>query len=713
VARARWILSAPSPSDAEIAQAATVLHAVTNDAPASAAARVLLARAIEMLGNLAGAEEQLRIASDLSPDDTSIALEIARLAQLQGRTDAARGQVERALARSDAAPEQLERAAYLLAVLGDVRRSADLLGPLAGVARPRRGGLVLSARLYSRLGQNARAVEICERLLASPDLEIVELAAEVYERAGRSADAASALERLSSMKLRPGDRELAMARYNATKGAAGEAREWFRRAVSAAPSRGDAWTAYATFAVSTGDADSLGTIVADPAAGAASEPVRFLAGVRPPCAPSVVDARLRSLVLQTLTDTADRPVLVDALHAASQGGNDPAGAADRAHAMRALADSHVRVLPLQLVAADLCAAAGDLPGACDVARRAATEFPRSAAAARMAAEVLAKSGRWAEALTAATVWRDLRAGDDTEARVFVAEATTRCGRPAEAVTLLSPLVPGALADAARNERLLLVHAASLARSGDAAHATETIRGLVRRSERWRALALSADPDLLGDAAGASIWLSACAQEIPADDAAGRVELARSWGAAWERFREPSLLKAAEDAIAGVTARPDPPAGAWFVAGALAQRRGDLEAARKSYASAIAKDPGMTDARNNLAVVLAAIGNWSDAVREAASAAKAAPRRASYRDTLAMALRKGGEFAEARASIEEAIRLEPANPAWQVSLAETLAESGDADAARTVAARVREMAESGGTLPQDVRERLERLRRDTR
>ena len=48
----------------------------------------------------------------------------------------------------------------------------------------------------------------------------------------------------------------ALAEAHRQEGNEGEAREWLRRAVSAAPARADTRKAYATFTVSTGDADS-------------------------------------------------------------------------------------------------------------------------------------------------------------------------------------------------------------------------------------------------------------------------------------------------------------------------------------------------------------------------------------------------------------------------------------------------------------------------
>jgi tetratricopeptide (TPR) repeat protein len=708
VAHARWLLATPAAPQAQVAEAVQILNDVVRAAPRRASTHALLAGALEKLGNVAGAEEHLRIAADLAPDDASIALEIARLAQLRGRGDAGRREIERVLAQKNVPPAQMERVAYLLAVQGDLRRGAAILEPFVADGRARREGAVLLARLYARLGEPARALAVCERLLASPDAEVVELAASQYAALSRDADAAAALARLDSMTLPAGTRELVRARFAAAQGRA-EATDEFRRAVDAAPSRADAWTAYLTWAVSTGAADRVRGILDDPRA-AAVEPVRYLAAARAEWTAAVREPRTRALVLAAIHDVGDRPVLLDALRATEGGDGPPARAADAARAVRTLADANVKVLALQLLAADLAASAGDMTGARRTAERTSAAFPDSAAAARQAAELAAREGRWPEALQAGRRWRDRASRLDEAAETFVAEALTRTGHAADAVAALEPRIPAALEDCDRHETMLVVFAASVLRSGDAKRAVELIARLSRGSERRRSALTGVDAGLLGDAAGASRWLAACAEQTPATDAAARVELARAWSGAWDRYRAPELLSAAKDVLAGLTASPDAPAAAHLLSASLAQQEGDLAAARSGYVAALARDPRLDEARNNLAMVLADQGQWKDAVIEATKATRSSPAVPEYLDTLAYALRKGHEIDKARASLDAAIRLDPANPRWMASLAETLFEGGDAAGAAKAAARAEAMAADRGGLDPDVRDRIARLAR---
>jgi len=706
VGRARWLLTTPSAPQAQTAEAAQILDDVVRAAPRSASTHALLAGALERLGNVAGAEEHLRIAADLAPEDASIAIEVARLAQLRGRGDSSRREIDRVLAQRNLPPAQMERVAYILAVQGDLRRGVAILEPFVADGRARREGAVLLARLHARLGEPARALAVCERLLASPDAEVVELAASQYAALGRDAEAAATLARLDALTLPAGTRELVLARFAAAQGRA-EAADEFRRCVDAAPSRADAWTAYLTWAVSTGATDRVGEILDDPRA-AAIEPVRFLAGARATWTAAIRTPRTRALVVAAIRDVGDRPVLLDALRATERGDGSPAGAADAARAVRTLADANVKVLALQLLAADLAASAGDVTGARRTAERTSAAFPDSAAAARQAAELAARDGRWPEALSAGRRWRDRASRLDEDAETFVAEALTRTGRAADAVAALEPRIAAALGDCGRHEPMLIVFAASVLRSGDAKRAVDLISRLSRGADRRRSALIGVDPGLLGDAAGAARWLAACAEQTPATDVAARVELARAWSRAWNRHGAPELLAAAKDVLAGLTASPDAPAAAHLLSASLAQQEGDLAAARSGYVAALARDPRMDEARNNLAMVLADLGQWKDAVAEATKTTSSSPAVPEYLDTLAYALRKGRQFDDARVRLDAAIRLDPANPRWMASLAETLSEGGDAAGAAKAAARAEAMAADRGGLDPDVRDRIARL-----
>lgn len=712
IAHARWVLADGAATDTDVAQAAAQLDGVTRIAPNNATAHQLLARALERLGNDATAESELRHADAILPGSTWITLELARLAQKQGRSDEARSLVAKAVAAKDLSPEQAESAAYLLAVQGDARGGADLLAPLTSSSAPSRSGLLLLAQLYARLGETERALGLCERLLSRPDADLVQFTADLLVSLGRPADADSVLLRLDASNSRPGDRELVRARNLLRRGSPEAARDAYRAAAKAAPDRADVWTEYLSRAVGAGDVREVNSIL-DDAQAAGVEAVQFAKSERALYASTIGDPRLRESLIVMLEDKSARPALKDALKTVAAAAADPSKQRETARAVRVLAEANVSVLALQLLAARLCAASGDVKRAGEIARKAMTRFPNSVPAARLTAELYVQGGRRSEALDAALVWKDRAAAVDLESELFVAGIQLQAGRAEDAASRLAPRVPGALARPSENQKLILVHAMALVRSGRELEATRLLGDLASRSPEWRTLPLALGPEWMGDAAGAKAWLQACAVHVPPDDASGRLLLSRGWAAAWQVYRDPALLAAAQAGFGALVASPDCSAQALFSAAILAKQTGDVATARSRYEAAIKRDPGLSDARNNLATILADSGEWEAAVVEATAAMKTRPGNANYLDTLAYALRKGGKFDQAKARLEAAIQLEPANPAWQLSLAELLLESSDRAGAAQAVSVVEEIQAGGFELSEGDRDRLARVRSGVR
>jgi tetratricopeptide (TPR) repeat protein len=377
-----------------------------------------------------------------------------------------------------------------------------------------------------------------------------------------------------------------------------------------------------------------------------------------------------------------------------------------------MAQADLRVLPMQLLAASVVASSGDLRRACEIAKRAMIAFPTSAAPARQAAELLAVSGRWEEALDAGLAWRDRAGRLELRPELFVANAMLRSGRALDAANGLELHTRAALADPINNEVLLLTYTTALVRSERVTRATEILNELAAKHERWRTAPLAVTAASLGSPQNVSVWLKACAANIPAGDAHARVLLAQAWAGAWNTYPSPEFLAAAKTALSGVLELPAVPPQAYMVAASVAESEGDLDAAQKHYEAALQRDSSLVVAHNNLAMILADKGRWKEAVEEAGKAAAGAPRSAEIQETVAYAWRKGGELGKARAAIEQAIALDPANPKWRISLAELSCEAGSVDEARALVVRVDEMAETGPVLPTSLRERLERVRART-
>ena len=707
-ARARILLDDPAAPEQDLSEAMGLLESVVRTAPENVAARLIYAKCQERLGSLDAAEEQLSAAAALAPEDPWIKMESARLAQRRGRPDDARRKLDEVLTTEGLAPEQLEKAAFLLASQGDVGRSADLLERLNTSPSANQDSRFLLAQLYARLGKTDQALALLEGLLERPTLPVLEATAQLYGAVGRADDAATLLAKLDGMDLQPGDRELVHARWSSRWESIDAAKEWFRKATAAAPDRPDTWTAAVGFALATGDVAGIDAALDDPRA-AAVPAVRFLKGIRDVCRTAAPNPFLRSLLSAALADESARDVLVETVRVIARDWPEPTKRAAAAKTVQGFATANVRVLPLQLVAADVTAQAGDLRGALEIAKSTMSAFPNSAAPAQQVAQLHSRTGQWDEALKAGFVWRDRAGREDLGPDVFIASALLRLNRPADAASGLEPLSAAAIAHPERNENLLLVQAAALSRSGQGERAAKLLGSLAAASDRWRSIPLVLGPAYMGSGAESAAWLSTCAVLVPATDVKTRLLLARAWAAAWEQFHDPALLAGARNVLASLTARADAPPDAHFLAGTLAQGTNDLAGAQKCYEAALSRDPDFVVARNNLAMVLSDSGQPDAAVAEARRICDKYPKSSEFIDTLAYAYRKGGKFAEAQAELQRAIDLDPANPTWRISLAETLLAAGDVNGLAAVLTDIRKLETAGAPLTADQRARLEKIR----
>jgi Tfp pilus assembly protein PilF len=160
------------------------------------------------------------------------------------------------------------------------------------------------------------------------------------------------------------------------------------------------------------------------------------------------------------------------------------------------------------------------------------------------------------------------------------------------------------------------------------------------------------------AATLALLASACATTAevapthppPADE---HVRLA----AAYERDGKPDLARLSYEAAL----RRDPShPGAHLGLGNLAAARGDLAEAERRYRLALARDPNLPDALNNLAwVYLQRRERYEEAAGLARRALERGPARAAYYgDTLGIALTRAGRPAEGLAALERALAAAP-------------------------------------------------------
>ncbi len=707
VAESRLTLADAQSDESALAAAAESLNAVVRDAPGSVEARLLLAGVLERLGNLEGAEEQLEQAEAAAPGNSGVGLERARIAARRGHTQVARQRIDAVLGSGDLAPEQIARAAAVLAEQGEFRRSAQLLAaPMARADAPRSGVLLL-AQLYARLGLTERALAVAERLLDHPDLATTEFCASLLSSLGRDGEARALLARLDDVDAEPGARELVRARHAAVFGRPEAMWAAYRAAVAAAPSAPGVWGGYLDAALARGAADEVRAILDDERASALPALAAFRAQ-RDDVLAALPDLRLRPVLREALGRDAERAALLGAVASVLHAAPD-APPAELAKTLRAAAQRDPRSLALPLLAADVAVRAGDVAAGVELAAGAARAFPLVPEASRQWAELLALAGRWPDAIDAGLQWRDRDGARRADAELFVATAMLRGGRAPAAAELLAPRVAGDAVDLERDAVAFVTYAVARVLAGGG---NDVFTALGRASTRSRGVcgaALGLDVGLLPDARTTSQWMRAAAAGVRADDVELQAQLARGWATAWERFRAPELLAEANAALSPLTARDDAPPDALFAASRLAQESGDLAAAERHLRRLLAARPDHAAALNNIAMVLADSGRAADALPFAQRVVELTHGAAECLDTLAYVLRKGGRAADATPPLREAVRLDPSNPSFLVHLAENLAETGDGQGCDRALAQVAELQARGTQVGDELRARIAALR----
>lgn len=108
----------------------------------------------------------------------------------------------------------------------------------------------------------------------------------------------------------------------------------------------------------------------------------------------------------------------------------------------------------------------------------------------------------------------------------------------------------------------------------------------------------------------------------------------------------------------LTAQPDASAVAFYFYGNALRFAGDFAGARAAFERAVAMEPLMAEAYNNLALVLGKLGLEDEAREALARATRANPNLAAARSNLGAIMSRGSVLDEAEAMLAEAVRLAP-------------------------------------------------------
>ncbi|HYO07776.1 MAG TPA: tetratricopeptide repeat protein [Tepidisphaeraceae bacterium] len=711
LSRARWLLSGEGSQNA--VEAALILNDLTRSAPNMLAPRLLLADCLARLGNISGAIDQLTAAANLQPQSSPIALQLARLLQSRNELPRARVHLDRVMKNPASTLAHAREAAGMIAAQGDPVAALDGLKRAYGAAINEPPRDLLLANLYRGTNQPQLAEAIVNRMLQEPDAAAVAFAADFYVSQGRPADADAVLKRLDTLKAEPGIREIILGTHAMRSGNPALAIEQFKAATRLGPANPVGWRQLIRTQLGTGDI--AGALAAGEAAQKNIPSDGGLAAFARR-APAAEDLKKQwPEYARLMGDLLEAPDEEQTIAAVAEVLAKPAALASGGSALNkltSLASAHPRMLPLQVIAAKACLQAGRAEDASAIATRCVRTFPDGVAATGFAAVTLASAGRWEGVLEMAKHWRQ-RAGTDTLAvDQMAAAAHVHLGDLAAAHVLLSPHAERMKADPERYRSVIAQYARLQALRGDADEAIALVRPQIGTSPEWRLDWMKLAVSGIKDVARSAAMLEEVATKIPVERGFDEaLALSVAWRDLFARSNAPEHRAAWQGLVERLTkqAGEQGSAAGFLALGMMHEANGAAAQAEKCYRDALARQPGLQVAQNNLAMILS---SREERLDEALALAKQAvgtahPALANFYDTLAAIQARRLDYAAAADASREAVRLDRNNVAFQVRLAQSLVGAGNAGQAKAVIRQIEALPLDEAS--QDVRSRLDMLR----
>ncbi|MEO0514412.1 MAG: tetratricopeptide repeat protein [Planctomycetota bacterium] len=670
IEQARWLLASEDPI-AAAPEADGLLDAALKIEPEAAEALALRGRSQRLLGNPRLAVSLLSQAVTLSPNDADARAELALAQRDAGSAETALETARGAAAMEDASPQAQRRAAQLMIDDGEFTEAANVLARLERSGRADGRDLFTLAQLYRQTQQTSRAIALIESMLDEPTPSSIALAADLYAQADMAPQAAAALAQLDELELTDAQAGRIRAVHASSYGTSQEADAAWVALVQVAPGDADAWTQLVSYRLRDGrPADAVA------AARQAAEQLPSDANFAAVVAQAELIERLAdepgaaALGLAILEEPEHRGSAINAMKVLDRARASGQSAEVLAEQLVSLAEASPGFESLWVLSVSHEFGVGRQAAALARAAAARDRFPDSPRSARLAAEAYAAAGQWREALLATEAWTSLLTGSRWEADTLAARAHRELGRSSASVAVLSPYAQSVRDEPTARPTLTKELTLAWAATGQVKSAKEVLEPLLDQDTRWRMAWLDAAVLCVPSTRQAGQWLDTLDAAMPAEAWAERGALAQAW---WQLGMRDSYAPFREQGRAMAEAlaqRPGASAGLWYFVGSAAELDGDLSAAESAYRQAIATDPAMAAASNNLAMLITdRNGDLGEAATLAEQAIAAEPYEPNYYDTLAYVLKQAGRLDEARTAIEKAIQLDPGNPAWRTRLNE--------------------------------------------
>ncbi len=678
--RARFLIEGPDIMKDGV-EAALLLREIIGNAPRQIEPRMLLARTHELTGNVTGAIDHLRGAQAVDPRSATVALDLIRLLQQQGRTDEVRDVLKQLSNTAMMNARQRVMLASLMADAGDTDRAIKLLLPdeTHGVLLPQ--GRLLLAELYRRNGESKAAKQIFVSLLESPSPSVsaIASAAEFYAVADNLPSANAAIARLKDATAEPVEKLIAQARFDERFGTEDAALKRFREAADTKTETGylaliDYHLRRQDFAQAVQIARDAETKLPD----SANIANRLLESQA--LAAQKTDPRNLKPLIDALSRDPSRVAEVEALKTLQEIRAGRIPKTDITARLRSVADKYPRFLPLQEQVIENYLAEKKVDDAVVLSRRTMAALPTDPGAAQLAVRTLRVARLWGEMKLAAEQWK-LRSPTGTlEADTAIAEALLETAKPAEAITQLDPHRAMIDGDVRTQPQAAVVIARAMLAEGNGKSARTLLTPLLRDvsgRRMWMMIALGATRSH----AEAITWLQTTSDATPAENKEEQLALATAWTTIARKYDDTKTLQQAADRLASYLQDRPRDGDALLLLGGVYLQLGNTESAESALRAILESKSDHPAACNDLACLL--IGqnkSLDEAEKLARIATSKAPTIAAYQDTLARVLVARQQIDAAKTAFENALRLDPDLVAARIGYARVLKEKGETSAA---------------------------------
>ncbi|MCC6795754.1 MAG: tetratricopeptide repeat protein [Candidatus Hydrogenedentes bacterium] len=670
-ARARWLLQ--NDHSEKAAAEAVVLLQDTSTAAGFLDIKqyLLIATALERIGNSEGALSNLQNAVRLAPKNNSARLDLARILYSRGDISRAYDELAAILANGEVSDRASHEVSAMVAAQ-EGRYAAAIEKLLA--ANPKRGdgppADLLLAELYRMNDDLPNAQEIAKTLIEdNPSIAEVVFALDLFGSLGKLDEAKAAFDVLGQLQLDSGAREVLEAEFHGYYGNADDADRLFRAAIEGNKANPNAWRKYLAFLMRSGNVSAALDLAEEALAACPSEALframrrdralfeelvtRFLA--MPIMISGVEDAGRFDAAKETLEVLNETPQ------------DDPLR---RVEQFRQLIQAHPTYLPVRMLLVRLLGQAGKHDEAAEVAAQAQLDFPTDVEPAELASESFAAAGRWVESFEAAgEAFRRSRslpnAGDllDVAAKQRIGRllGRNRATMPYLVADKTSQDADGQ-SEAARTQSLLMAN-----RVDDVASLlSPKLQSSTASRMLWACIATFRLPNEM-DSAG---WLERVTPFIPQNATEERTVLALSWQALAMRTGNEKYRAKAREELETVVRLPAAKPEAFVALASIAEGERDYALAEVNYQNALERDANLTAAQIGLARSFCEQGKRLDeAVSLAQKAVTTEPKNARCYATLARAYGATGDQASAIKYLTQAIDLEPSELHWRTELRE--------------------------------------------